>query len=38
VFDRDEKGVDDQSLREVMNKLLGLKHQHDIEQQKADNE
>ena len=36
VFDRDEKGVDHHSLREVMNKLLKLKHQHDLETQKAE--
>lgn len=31
VFDRDEKGVDHHSLREVMNKLLKLKHTHDLD-------
>lgn len=31
VFDRDEKGVNAHCLRDVMNKLLELKHKHDLE-------
>ena len=30
VFDRDEKGVNAHGLMEVMNKLLKLKHTHDM--------
>lgn len=31
VFDRDEKGVNAHCLRDVMNKLLELKHKHDLD-------